>query len=199
MGIGAAQAQQPRTEKTISLTIAGELAAAVAECQAKGDAVTATVVDHAGPVKAVHRADGAGKPRASARGFRYGKPSRTGRRQLNRALVALPVHPRRPGRDHFAYPSKRMGGPHIPSLASLPGCPPPTSDLQPLWGIRSLRSAGSGRAESLPEWRRHPGPSSRGCGPILRIGWQERRRAGLAVAVSPLWGPPLSRCARVSP
>ena len=58
-GIGAAQAQQPRTEKTISLAIAGELAA-VAECQAKGYAVTATVVDRAGQVKAVHRADGAG-------------------------------------------------------------------------------------------------------------------------------------------
>jgi len=57
-GIGAAQAQQPRTEKTISLAIAGELAA-VAECQAKGYAVTATVVDRAGQVKAVHRADGA--------------------------------------------------------------------------------------------------------------------------------------------
>jgi len=56
-GIGAAQAQQPRTEKTISLAIAGELAA-VAECQAKGYAVTATVVDRAGQVKAVHRADG---------------------------------------------------------------------------------------------------------------------------------------------
>jgi len=60
LGIGAAQAQQPRTEKTISLAIAGELAAAVAECQAKGYAVTATVVDRAGQVKAVHRADGAG-------------------------------------------------------------------------------------------------------------------------------------------
>ena len=58
-GIGAAQVQQPRTEKTISLAIAGELAA-VAECQAKGYAVTATVVDRAGQVKAVHRADGAG-------------------------------------------------------------------------------------------------------------------------------------------
>ena len=60
LGIGAAQAQQPRTEKTISVAIAGELAAAVAECQAKGYAVTATVVDRAGQVKAVHRADGAG-------------------------------------------------------------------------------------------------------------------------------------------
>jgi uncharacterized protein GlcG (DUF336 family) len=61
LGIGAAQAQQPRTEKTISLAIAGELAtAAVAECQTKGYAVTATVVDRAGQIKAVHRADGAG-------------------------------------------------------------------------------------------------------------------------------------------
>lgn len=59
LGIGSLHAQ-PRTEKTVSLAIANELAAAaVAECQAKGYAVTATVVDRAGQVKAVHRADGA--------------------------------------------------------------------------------------------------------------------------------------------
>jgi len=61
LGIGSAQAQQTRTEQNISLAIAGELAAAaVAECQTKGYAVTATVVDRAGQVKAVYRADGAG-------------------------------------------------------------------------------------------------------------------------------------------
>lgn len=59
LGIGSLQAQ-PRTEKTVSLAIANErAAAAVAECQAKGYADTATVVDRAGQVKAVHRADGA--------------------------------------------------------------------------------------------------------------------------------------------
>jgi len=60
LGIGFAQAEPLRTEKNISLAIAGELAAtAVAECQAKGYSVTATVVDRAGQIKAVQRADGA--------------------------------------------------------------------------------------------------------------------------------------------
>src|SRR4030067_1119503 len=79
-GIGAAQAQQPRTEKTISLAIAGELAA-VAECQAKGYAVTATVVDRAGQVKAVHRADGTDPHTidASRRKTYPPAPMRTGR------------------------------------------------------------------------------------------------------------------------
>jgi uncharacterized protein GlcG (DUF336 family) len=59
LGIGPSQAQ-PVNEKNISLALANELAAsAVAECQGKGYAVTATVVDRAGQVKAVHRADGA--------------------------------------------------------------------------------------------------------------------------------------------
>lgn len=50
MGIGTDMAQ-PRPEKNITMAIAGELAAAVEECQAKGYAVTATVVDRAGQVK----------------------------------------------------------------------------------------------------------------------------------------------------
>lgn len=52
---------QTRTERNISLSVANEIAAAaVAECQAKGYAVTATVVDRAGHVKAVQRGDNAG-------------------------------------------------------------------------------------------------------------------------------------------
>jgi uncharacterized protein GlcG (DUF336 family) len=60
-GITANAFAQARTEKNIPLAIANEIAAAaVAECQAKGYAVTATVVDRAGQIKAVQRADNAG-------------------------------------------------------------------------------------------------------------------------------------------
>jgi uncharacterized protein GlcG (DUF336 family) len=68
-GLAQAQAQTAapaaapiiRTEKNISLELAQQLAAAsVAACQAGGYAVTATVVDRAGGVRAVQRADNAG-------------------------------------------------------------------------------------------------------------------------------------------
>lgn len=52
---------QVREEKTIPLALAAEAAsAAVAECQTKGFAASAAVVDRAGQLKALHRADGAG-------------------------------------------------------------------------------------------------------------------------------------------
>jgi uncharacterized protein GlcG (DUF336 family) len=54
-------AQAVRTERNMSLELANQLAAAtVAACQANGHAVTATVVDRAGGVRAVQRADNAG-------------------------------------------------------------------------------------------------------------------------------------------
>lgn len=57
----AAQAQSVRTEKNMSLDLANQIAAAtVASCTAAGYAVTATVVDRAGSVRAVQRADNAG-------------------------------------------------------------------------------------------------------------------------------------------
>jgi uncharacterized protein GlcG (DUF336 family) len=56
-----ANAQAVRTEKNMSLELATQLAAnSVAACAANGYAVTATVVDRAGTVRAVHRADNAG-------------------------------------------------------------------------------------------------------------------------------------------
>lgn len=56
-----AHAQSVRTEKNISLELATQIAsAAVADCQAKGYTVSATVVDRAGSVRAVLRADNAG-------------------------------------------------------------------------------------------------------------------------------------------
>jgi uncharacterized protein GlcG (DUF336 family) len=56
-----ANAQGVRTERTVSLALANEIAAAtVASCSAQGYAVTATVVDRAGGIRAVQRADAAG-------------------------------------------------------------------------------------------------------------------------------------------
>ena len=56
-----AHAQAVRTEKNMSLDLANQIAAAsVAACQANGYAVAATVVDRAGTVRAVQRADNAG-------------------------------------------------------------------------------------------------------------------------------------------
>ena len=56
-----AQAQAVRSDKNLSLELANQIAAAgVAACQASGYAVTTTVVDRAGGVRAVHRADNAG-------------------------------------------------------------------------------------------------------------------------------------------
>ncbi len=61
--LAAAQAQtaSPRSERNMSLALATQIAAeSVAACQANGHAVTATVVDRAGGVRAVQRADNAG-------------------------------------------------------------------------------------------------------------------------------------------
>jgi len=56
-----AQAQAVRSERNVSLELAAQIAAAtVAACQAGGYAVTAAVVDRAGGLRALHRADNAG-------------------------------------------------------------------------------------------------------------------------------------------
>ena len=56
-----AQAQGVRTERNISLDLATQIAAAtVAACQANGYAVAAAVMDRAGSLRALHRADNAG-------------------------------------------------------------------------------------------------------------------------------------------
>ncbi|MEO7401947.1 MAG: heme-binding protein [Polaromonas sp.] len=61
LAAAAASAQGVRTEKNISLELANQIAAAsVAACAANGYTVAATVVDRAGVVKAVQRADNAG-------------------------------------------------------------------------------------------------------------------------------------------
>lgn len=58
---GLASAQAVRTERNISLDLANQIAAAaVAACAGNNYAVAATVVDRAGTVRAVQRADNAG-------------------------------------------------------------------------------------------------------------------------------------------
>jgi uncharacterized protein GlcG (DUF336 family) len=58
---GLASAQSVRTEKNMSLELANQIASAtVAACSAAGYNVAATVVDRAGTVRAVQRADNAG-------------------------------------------------------------------------------------------------------------------------------------------
>jgi uncharacterized protein GlcG (DUF336 family) len=60
-GMSVAQAQAVRTEKNMSLELATQIASAtVAACSASGYNVSATVVDRAGEVRAVMRADNAG-------------------------------------------------------------------------------------------------------------------------------------------
>ncbi len=57
----AANAQSVRIEKNMSLELANQIAtASVAACATNGYAVAATVVDRAGTVRAVQRADNAG-------------------------------------------------------------------------------------------------------------------------------------------
>ena len=56
-----AQAESVRSEKNMSLELANQIvSAAVSACAASGYHVTATVVDRAGSVRAVQRADNAG-------------------------------------------------------------------------------------------------------------------------------------------
>lgn len=56
-----AQAEGVRTEKNMSLELANQIASAgIAACAANGHAVVVTVVDRAGLVRAVQRADNAG-------------------------------------------------------------------------------------------------------------------------------------------
>ncbi len=61
VAVPLAHAQAVRSEKNMSLDLANQIAAAgVAACQANGYAVSVTVVDRAGSVRAVQRADHAG-------------------------------------------------------------------------------------------------------------------------------------------
>jgi uncharacterized protein GlcG (DUF336 family) len=60
-GSALAQAQAVRSERVMSLELANQIASAtVAACQANGHAVSAAVVDRAGQIRALQRADNAG-------------------------------------------------------------------------------------------------------------------------------------------
>jgi len=60
-GVSVAHGQAVRTERNITLELANRIAAAaVASCQASGYAVSATVVDRAGTMRVMQRADNAG-------------------------------------------------------------------------------------------------------------------------------------------
>src|SRR4030066_825819 len=141
MEIGAAQAQAPRTGKTISLAIAGEPAAAE-----RAIPKSCACSWRPAPIQP-GRQQGriAAGACAAARFFRDGKPSRTGRRPLKRALVTLPVRPRRPGRDHHAYPSKWDGGsfysfPRFPSRMSPTHVRPATTVGNPIVEVSRIRA-----------------------------------------------------------
>ena len=61
LAAAGAAAQAVRTERNVSLALANQIAAAtVAACSTAGYAVTATVVDRAGGIRSVQRADNAG-------------------------------------------------------------------------------------------------------------------------------------------
>ncbi|MBS0512855.1 MAG: heme-binding protein [Proteobacteria bacterium] len=61
LAASGASAQSVRTERNMSLELANQLASAgVTSCEEKGYAVAVTVVDRAGQVRAVQRADNAG-------------------------------------------------------------------------------------------------------------------------------------------
>jgi uncharacterized protein GlcG (DUF336 family) len=61
LAAAGAHAQGVRTERNVSLELANQIAAAtVSACSAAGHAVAATVVDRAGGIRAVQRADNAG-------------------------------------------------------------------------------------------------------------------------------------------
>jgi uncharacterized protein GlcG (DUF336 family) len=81
----AASAQAVRTEKNMSLELANQIAAAtVAACSASGYNVTAAVVDRAGTLRALQRADNAGPHTVGAA---QGKPTSASARANTTAML----------------------------------------------------------------------------------------------------------------
>jgi len=103
------QAQSIRSEKTMSLDLANQIATAtVAACQANGYAVAATVVDRAGGVRAVQRADNAG-PHTLAASERKAFTSASAR---NTTLAMMESAQKNPGAANLV---------HIPGFLLLGG------------------------------------------------------------------------------
>lgn len=104
-----ANAQAVRSEKNISLALANQIAAAsVAACSAKGYNVTATVVDRAGLVRAVQRADNAG-PHTLAASQQKAWTSASAR---NNTLAMMETAQKNPGAANLV---------HIPGFLLLGG------------------------------------------------------------------------------
>lgn len=98
-----------RSEKNMTLGLANQIAAAaVSACQANGYAVTATVVDRAGGVRAVHRADNAG-PHTLAASERKAFTSASAK---NNTTAMMEVAQKNPGAANLA---------HIPGFLLLGG------------------------------------------------------------------------------
>lgn len=107
--VAAAQAQAVRTERALSLELANQIAAAtVAACQAGGYAVSATVVDRAGQVRAVQRADNAG-PHTIAASLQKAYTSASAR---NNTLAMMEAAQKNPGAANLV---------HIPGFLLLGG------------------------------------------------------------------------------
>lgn len=89
----AASAQAVRTEKNMSLELANQIAAAtVAACAANNHPVTAAVVDRAGTLRALQRADSAG-PHTVGAAQAKAYTSASARAQTTAMLEALQKNP----------------------------------------------------------------------------------------------------------
>ena len=103
------QAQAVRTERNMSLELANQIAAAtVAACTAGGYNVTATVVDRAGTIRAVQRADNAG-PHTVAASFEKAYTSASAR---NNTLAMMEGAQKNPAAANLV---------HIPGFLLLGG------------------------------------------------------------------------------
>lgn len=108
--LGAVQAQTAvRAERNISLELANQIAtASVAACQANGHAVAATVVDRAGTVRAVQRADNAGPHTLGA----SERKAFTSASAKNATLAMMEIAQKNPGAANLV---------HIPGFLLLGG------------------------------------------------------------------------------
>jgi uncharacterized protein GlcG (DUF336 family) len=109
LGTSLAHAQGVRTERNISLELANQIAAAsVAACNAKGYPVAATVVDRAGHIRSVQRADNAG-PHTLGASLQKAYTSASAR---NNTLAIMEIAQKNPGAANVA---------HIPGFLLLGG------------------------------------------------------------------------------
>lgn len=96
----AASAQSVRTEKNMSLELANLIAStSVAACAVNGYAVTATVVDRAGTVRALQRADNAGPHTLGA----SQQKAFTSASAKNTTLALMEASQKNPGAANLVY------------------------------------------------------------------------------------------------